>query len=98
MTKEDERVSKLLNSILTWGCPSRKLAQKRVTDLNLKMRKLEGKKCSLMAERTKEAKVALVTIEMEMDEIREELKRAEAEPRAYARALFNSKSLCESFV
>ena len=90
MTKEDERVSKLLNSILTWGCPSRKLAQKRITDLNLKMRKLEGKKCSLMAERTKEAKVALVTIEMEMDEIREELKRAEAEPRAYARALFNS--------
>ena len=90
MTKEDERVSKLLNSILTWGCPSRKLAQKRITDLNLKMRKLEGKKCSLMVERTKEAKVALVTIEMEMDEIREELKRAEAEPRAYARALFNS--------
>ena len=90
MTKEDERVSKLLNSILTWGCPSRKLAQKRITDLNLKMRKLEGKKCSLAAERTKEAKVALVTIEMEMDEIREELKRAEAEPRAYARALFNS--------
>ena len=90
MTKEDERVSKLLNSILTWGCPSRKLAQKRITDLNLKMRKLEGKKCSLMAERTKEAKVALVTIEMEMDEIREELKRAEAESRAYARALFNS--------